>query len=162
TGAVFAGDGSFVLNPPTEAERKSLKYLTKEDQFNEKFERLVLRFTDSTYDQIKKDGTPASGGCDRGLLKDSQNTTRHKIKTNLAIGPPSTLPNPTRGAPWAGRSASSTTSSTQRSKRTALSPAKRPLRLSPSESGYGSSRSPSSTPFASSPLPLTASPFLSF
>src|SRR5437016_2618034 len=83
TGAVFAGDGSFVLNPPTEAERKSLKYLTKEDQFNEKFERLVLRFTDSTYDQIKKDGTPASGGCDRGLLKDSQNTTRHKIKTNL-------------------------------------------------------------------------------
>src|SRR5206468_2160816 len=39
TGAVFAGDGSFVLNPPTEAERKSLKYLTKEDQFNEKFER---------------------------------------------------------------------------------------------------------------------------
>jgi len=83
TGAVFAGDGSFVLNPPTESERKSLKYLTKEDQFNEKFERLVLRFTDSTYDQIKKDGTPASGGCDRGLLKDSQNTTRHKIKTNL-------------------------------------------------------------------------------
>ena len=83
TGAVFAGDGSFVLNPPTESERKSLKYLTKEDQFNEKFERLVLRFTDSTYDQIKKDGIPASGGCDRGLLKDSQNTTRHKIKTNL-------------------------------------------------------------------------------
>jgi len=83
TGAVFVGEGSFVLNPPTETERKSLKYLTKEDEFSEKFERLVLRFTDSTYDEIKKAGTAASGGCDAGLLKDSQNTTRHRIKYNL-------------------------------------------------------------------------------
>src|SRR5215510_11336166 len=83
TGAVFAGDGTFVLVPPTETERKSLKYLTKEDEFSEKFERLVLRFTDSTYDEIKKASTAASGGCDAGLLKDSQNTTRHKIKHNL-------------------------------------------------------------------------------
>jgi peptidase M1-like protein len=83
TGAVFVGDGSFLLNPPTETERKSLRLLTKEDQFNEKFERLVLRFTDGTYDEIKKAGTPASGGCDAGLLKDSQNTTRHKMKHNL-------------------------------------------------------------------------------
>src|SRR5437764_3359298 len=83
TGAVFVGEGNFVLNPPTETERKSLKYLTKEDEFSEKFERLVLRFTDSTYDEIKKAGTAASGGCDAGLLKDSQNTTRHRIKYNL-------------------------------------------------------------------------------
>jgi hypothetical protein len=83
TGAVFAGDGSFLLVPPNEAERKSLKYLTKEDEFSEKFDRLVLRFTDSTYDEIKKAGTPASGGCDPGPLKDSQNVTRHKIKHNL-------------------------------------------------------------------------------
>jgi hypothetical protein len=83
TGAVIAGDGSFLLVPPTETERKSLKYLTKEDGFSEKFERAVLRFTDSTYDEIKKAGTPASGSCDAGLLKDSQNVTRHKIKHNL-------------------------------------------------------------------------------
>ena len=83
TGAVIVGDGSFLLAPPTETERKSLKYLTKEDEFSEKFERLVLRFTDSTYDEIKKAGKPMSGGCDAGLLKDSQNVTRHKIKHNL-------------------------------------------------------------------------------
>lgn len=83
TGAVFTGDGTFVLVPPTEQERKSLKYLTKEDEFNERFERLVLRFTDSTYEELKKAGTPATGGCDAGLWKDSQNTTRHKIKHNL-------------------------------------------------------------------------------
>ncbi len=83
TGSVFAGDGNFVLDPPQEVERKSLKLLTKEDEFSEKFERLVLRFTDSTYDEIKKGGAPATGGCDAGLLKDSQNTTRHKLKQNL-------------------------------------------------------------------------------
>ena len=83
TGAVFSGDGNFVLNPPTETERKSLKYLTKEEEFNEKFERLVLRFTDSTYDEIKKASTAATASCDAGLLKDSQNTTRHRIKYNM-------------------------------------------------------------------------------
>ncbi len=85
TGGVFVGDGVFLLVPPTETERKSLKFLTKEDEFREKFERLVLRFTDSTYDEIKKAGMPAAGGCDAGILKDSQNTTRHKIKSNLEI-----------------------------------------------------------------------------
>jgi hypothetical protein len=83
TGAVFTGDGNFVLDPPLESERKSLKLLTKEDQFSENFSQAVLRFTDSTYDDIKKGGSPASGGCDVGLLKDSQNTTRHKFKDNM-------------------------------------------------------------------------------
>jgi hypothetical protein len=83
TGAVFTGDGNFVLDPPLESERKSLKLLTKEEEFSENFSQAVLRFTDSTYDEIKKGGSAASGGCDAGLLKDSQNTTRHKFKNNL-------------------------------------------------------------------------------
>jgi hypothetical protein len=83
TGAVFTGDGNFVLDPPLESERQSLKLLTKENEFSEKFSQAVLRFTDSTYDDIKKGGSAASGGCDAGPLKDSQNTTRHKLKFNL-------------------------------------------------------------------------------
>jgi hypothetical protein len=83
TGAVFAGDGAFLLVPPNETERKSLKFLTKEDEFSEKFDRLVIRFTDSTYEEIKKGGTPGAGTCDAGILKDSQNAMRHKIKHNL-------------------------------------------------------------------------------
>jgi hypothetical protein len=83
TGAVFVGEGNFVLDPPAESERKSLKLLTKEDEFSEKFSQAVLRFTDSTYDDIKKGNSSASGGCEAGLLKDSQNTTRHKLKNNL-------------------------------------------------------------------------------
>ena len=83
TGAVFAGDGNFILDPPVESERSSLKLLTKESEFSENFSQAVFRFTDSTYDEIKKNGSAASGGCDAGALKDSQNTTRHKIKDNL-------------------------------------------------------------------------------
>jgi hypothetical protein len=82
TGAVFTGDGNFVLNPPA-SEQGMLKLLTKENEFSENFSSVVLRFTDSTYDDIKKAGTAGASGCDAGLLKDSQHTTRHKLKENL-------------------------------------------------------------------------------
>jgi hypothetical protein len=84
TGAVFVGDGSLSLIPPTPDEARSLRRLTKEDVFREEFEHLALRFTDSTYDEIKKAGKPASGGCDAGLLQDSQHTTRKTMHTNIS------------------------------------------------------------------------------
>jgi hypothetical protein len=83
TGAVFTGEGNFVLDPPMEMERKSLKLLTKEDEFSESFSQMVMRFTDSTYEELKNVGKPGAGGCDSGPLKDSQNSTRHKLKNNL-------------------------------------------------------------------------------
>ncbi len=82
TGAVFTGDGNFILNPPA-SEAAMLKLLTKENEFSENFSQMVLRFTDSTYDDIKKAGTPGASGCEAGPLKDSQHTTRHKLKENL-------------------------------------------------------------------------------
>ena len=85
TGAVFTGEGNFVLNAPTPTERASLKLLTKEDEFSENFEHLVLRFTDGTYEEIKKAGSPSTGACDAGPLKDTQRTTRHKLKNNLEV-----------------------------------------------------------------------------
>ena len=85
TGAVFVGDGNLVLDPPSASERSSLKFLTKSDEFSEQFEHMVLRFTDLTYDEFKKAGSPASGGCDAGPLKDSQHAMRHgrELKYNL-------------------------------------------------------------------------------
>jgi Peptidase family M1 domain len=85
TGAVFSGDGNFVIQPPSASEKNMLKLLTKEDEFSENFGQAVFRFTDSSYDELKKAGSAASGGCDAGLLKDSQNTTRHnrELKFNL-------------------------------------------------------------------------------
>jgi hypothetical protein len=76
TGAVFVGDGNFVIAPPG-SELGMLKLLTKENEFSENFTHLVLRFTDSTDEEIKKASSSASGGCDGGLLKDSQNAMRH-------------------------------------------------------------------------------------
>ncbi len=85
TGAAFSGDGNFVLDPPMASEKHSLKLLTKEDEFSENFSQMVLRFTDSTYDEIKKAGTAAATTCDSGAIKDLQHTTRHKLKNNLEI-----------------------------------------------------------------------------
>jgi hypothetical protein len=82
TGAVFVGDGNLGIEPPP-SERSMLKLLTKENEFSENFTQLVLRFTDSTYDEIKKNGAAGSGGCDAGLLKDSQRVTRARLKENL-------------------------------------------------------------------------------
>jgi len=84
TGAVFVGDGNMTLIPPTHDEERSLKLLTKEDEFNETFERLALRFTDNTYSELKKAGAAASGGCDPGVLQDSQHIARHKLHTNIS------------------------------------------------------------------------------
>jgi hypothetical protein len=83
TGAVFVGEGSMSLEAPSPEERRSLKLLTKTDEFAEIFNHLVLRFTDSTYDDIKKDASASQGPCDAGLLKDSQNVMRHKLHYNL-------------------------------------------------------------------------------
>lgn len=85
TGAVFSGDGNFILEPQIVSEQNSLKLLTKENEFSESFSQMVLRFTDSTYEEIKKSGSAGASGCDGGPLKDTQHTTRHKLKDNLEI-----------------------------------------------------------------------------
>ena len=83
TGAIFVGDGNFTFDRLPASERSSLRLLTKGEEFNENFANLVLRFTDSTYDEIKKAGGPGSGNCDTGHLKDAQNAMRHQLKSNL-------------------------------------------------------------------------------
>jgi len=60
TGAVFLGDGSFTLVPPNATEQHSLSLLTKEPKMEERFSELVLRFTDDTYEEIKKAGSAAA------------------------------------------------------------------------------------------------------
>ncbi len=84
TGAVFVGDGNMVLDPPIPIEDSSLKQLTKGDEFVEQYDHLVLRFTDSTYEDIKKAGAQG-GSCDAGILRGSQDTMRHDrhLKYNL-------------------------------------------------------------------------------
>ncbi len=84
TGAVFVGDGNMVVDPPIPSEEVSLKQLTKGDEFVEQYDHLVLRFTDSTYDEIKKAGDQG-GSCDAAPLRASQDAMRHDhhLKYNL-------------------------------------------------------------------------------
>lgn len=85
TGAVFAGDGSMSLDPPIAMERHSLSLLSKSPEFAEDFNGMVMRFTDSTYDEIKKAGVATTSACATGLLHDAQNALRHGpvLKYNL-------------------------------------------------------------------------------
>jgi hypothetical protein len=83
TGAVFVGDGNLIIDPPILSELRSLSRLTREQEYSESFSQMVLRFTDATYDELKKAGSPVSGGCDAGLLQDSQSATRHALRYNL-------------------------------------------------------------------------------
>ena len=85
TGAVFVGDGTMNLDPPLAVERSSLKLLTKGDEFSESFSQAVFRFTDSTYEELKKAGGTSSGGCDANPLHESQDAMRrdHMLRWNL-------------------------------------------------------------------------------
>ena len=54
TGAVFQGDGNLHLVPPTPEERHNLALFNKTEEFDEDFDRAVLRFTDGTAAELHK------------------------------------------------------------------------------------------------------------
>jgi hypothetical protein len=69
TGAVFGGQGHFHLSPPTATERHSLEILTKRPEYDEDFTQVVLRFTDSTADELRKAGTAIPAKSDSTLTQ---------------------------------------------------------------------------------------------
>ncbi|MCI0404312.1 MAG: hypothetical protein L0212_12475 [Acidobacteria bacterium] len=86
TGAVFTGEGSFFLTPPIESEKRSLSILTNEPSITEPFSQLVVRFTDGTYEEIKKAAGVSAGAGDSGgasALSDVRNALRKKLHLNL-------------------------------------------------------------------------------
>jgi hypothetical protein len=86
TAAVFTGSGSFALKPPTAVEQRQLGILTNNQPFAEEFNELVLRFTDDTYEQLKKaNGATAGGGpCPADMLSDNAGTLQHNLHYNLS------------------------------------------------------------------------------
>ena len=86
TGAVFTGDATFALNPPTTLEKRNLAILTKGLPFEEQFSSAVFRFTDGTETELRKAALQdsASSGDAPGLLADVQFQLRKKIKYNLS------------------------------------------------------------------------------
>ncbi|HEX3249814.1 MAG TPA: carboxypeptidase regulatory-like domain-containing protein [Pyrinomonadaceae bacterium] len=102
TAAVFIGDGELSLTPPTEIEKHSLRIFTGEGSITEPFTRLVLRFTDKTFEEIKsspnatmKSGGPAASQA-RGFYRDNQELLRKRLRDNRELRTLYDLYNPAR------------------------------------------------------------------
>ncbi|MGA3130203.1 MAG: M1 family aminopeptidase [Terracidiphilus sp.] len=57
TGAIFKGEGHLHITPPTAEERHNLSILAQSEEFDEDFDEVVLRFTDSTAEELHKAST---------------------------------------------------------------------------------------------------------
>jgi hypothetical protein len=102
TAAVFIGDGQLTLTPPIEVEKNSLKIFTGEGSITEQFNRLVIRFSDSTFEDVKnspnatmKTGGPASNQA-RGFYRDNQEVLRKRLRDNRELRTLYDLYNPGR------------------------------------------------------------------
>ena len=85
TGAVFRGEGSFHLKSDDPREQNQMKALTKDVGMDEGFERLVLRFADSTAEELGKAlTTKSSDGCPGDVLEESQKYLRTEFSYNLS------------------------------------------------------------------------------
>jgi hypothetical protein len=79
TGAVFSGDASFSMVPPTDVEKRSLSILTHGPKIEEVFAQALFRFTDGTEDEIKKQaspGAPVTAGILNEVRSDLHNRTQ--------------------------------------------------------------------------------------
>ena len=91
TAAVFIGDGELSLVPPTKIEQHTLSLFIEQDQLAESFTRLVIRFTDKTFDEIKAspNATMGAGGSQavkaRELYRENQQLLRKQLRDNADI-----------------------------------------------------------------------------
>jgi hypothetical protein len=85
TGGVFVGDGNMTLAPASPTEQQSLSHLTKEPKFDDGFTHLMVYFTDTTYDDIKKQAQMSTGDPKEGAgpLDDANSALRTKLHHNL-------------------------------------------------------------------------------
>jgi hypothetical protein len=82
TGAVFVGDGKLLLEPPVGIERASLSVLSKEKEYSESFDTLVLRFTDKTYEELSRAGKQTTT-CDLASWQNRVKAMRKELNYNL-------------------------------------------------------------------------------
>ena len=67
-GAVFTGEGEYVLNPATPSERRHLQLVTNNgavEVLRDRFTRLVLFFTDRTAAELEANSPAVSGPADQ-------------------------------------------------------------------------------------------------
>lgn len=101
-GAVFFGAGEITLTPPTNAEKHSLTIYTGKPTLAEPFDKLVLRFSDRTFDEIKSsaqaqmgtNGTQAPRA--RDAYRENQSLLRKTLRRNVELRTLVDLFNPNR------------------------------------------------------------------
>jgi Carboxypeptidase regulatory-like domain/Peptidase family M1 domain len=91
TGAVFIGDGELALTPPTQIEKHSLAIFTNNEALSEPFSRLVIRFTDKTFEEIKASSNAKMGTAGpqavkaRDVYRDNQVLLRRDLRDNREL-----------------------------------------------------------------------------
>jgi len=98
TGAVFKGEGHFHLTPPNAQERHNLAILSHNEEFDEDFDQVVMRFTDGTAAELRKASTEA--GSDRAFTSEAievRNLLRTKLQYNLDLRLLEDVLSPTQG-----------------------------------------------------------------
>ncbi|HYW71064.1 MAG TPA: carboxypeptidase regulatory-like domain-containing protein [Pyrinomonadaceae bacterium] len=101
-GAVFIGEGTLTLTPPTDVEKHNLSLFINETSIKEDFDRLVLRFTDKTFEEIKASAQAkmATGGPQaehaRELYRDNESLLRKTLRRNYELRTLVDLDNPNR------------------------------------------------------------------
>ena len=91
TAAVFFGEGNFSLVPPTDPEKQALQLFTNEPALNEDFTRLIIRFTDKTFEEIKNSSNVKMGtagpqaGRARDAFRDNEQLVRKQLHDNREL-----------------------------------------------------------------------------
>ena len=91
TGAVFIGTGEMSLTPPTPAEKHSIKVFTEQESITEQFDKLVIRFTDKTFEEIKASPNAtmktsgSAAGQARELYRNNMDLLRKRLRDNREL-----------------------------------------------------------------------------
>ncbi|MEN3335704.1 MAG: hypothetical protein V7641_5069 [Blastocatellia bacterium] len=79
--AVFVGDGEFLLKPAIAIERDYIHLITDKDEVADTFEKLVLCFTDDTYQEIKRQAQASEAEARAAdVLRDFHKRMRHRTE----------------------------------------------------------------------------------
>jgi len=77
---VFVGEGEFTLDPYLAIERNRLKLVTGSETVSEQFSRIVLAFTDNTYQEIKGASQSAGSSADNQIM-DAMRELQNRLRS---------------------------------------------------------------------------------
>lgn len=85
TGAVFFGEGEFLLTPPVDSEKNMLSFFIGAPDFKEDFTKLVMFFTDQTFDEVQKspNGKASTNGVQATQARDDFRNKENLLKTQF-------------------------------------------------------------------------------